>query len=95
VSHSAVSIGQVSGSRTDEDFAAQDAKQALLDENIGRPIRDYEQANSNEEEGQDPFGELFKIGFRCGMAGKTIGERAHGDGYRHCGPETGKNENGF
>ena len=47
----------------------------------------------NEEEGRGPFGYLLKGGSHCGMAGETIGERAHNNGHRHGCGETGKNEN--
>ena len=68
---------------------------ALLKENIGWLIREYENADPNEQERKRPFGYLFEISLRSGMVGQNIGEPSHKNGHHHGGGETDENKQRF
>ena len=57
--------------------------EALLKKNIGGLICKYEQADPDEEEGQNPFPDLFDQGSRCRMTGELIGEQTHQNSRRY------------
>jgi hypothetical protein len=47
----------------------------------------YEESNSDQEERQNPFADLFDKGSSRGMVGEIIGERSHQDRRRDRGGE--------
>jgi hypothetical protein len=65
---------------------------ALPKKNIGGLIYNYEQADPDEEEGQNPFPDLFDKGSHCGMTDEMIGERTHHGCRHHCGDEADNNK---